>query len=148
LDNPPTSEGEIINEWAEPNRKLLEKEAIKKWTIEDLIQLCSRLSKGTKQKSQDECINLLANFLWNQRSVSGKSILDVITYVLYDGADKDLPVRLWEATHDEKWRIPHLGLSTLGEFVGWAKPNLFPPRNGRTSKALTALGYKVRIHSG
>ncbi len=30
--------------------------------------------------------------------------------------------------------------------VGWALPDHFPPRNGRTSKALKALGDDVTIH--
>ncbi|MDD2658204.1 MAG: phospholipase D-like domain-containing protein [Methylococcales bacterium] len=165
LDKPPTSEGEIIKEWAPFNQKSLEIENLKNWSLENLTQVCSRvhairdnslrvdnqtygLSKDTKQKSQEECIELLAKFLWNKHSDSEKSIVEVITYVLYGGAEKDVPIRLWDATHDDKWRIPHLGLSTLGELVGWAKPNMFPPRNGRTSKALTALGHKVKIHSG
>ncbi|WP_371200120.1 phospholipase, partial [Ectothiorhodospira sp. PHS-1] len=37
------------------------------------------------------------------------------------------------------------GLSSLGEIVGWARPDEFPPRNMRTSKGLRALGYNVRI---
>ena len=34
---------------------------------------------------------------------------------------------------------------TLGEIVGWANPDLFPPRNMRTSKSLRALGYDVKV---
>ena len=51
-----------------------------------------------------------------------------------------------QATKDPKWKIPHMGLSMLGEIVGWAKPDFSPPRNGRTNKALHALGYSVKIN--
>mgnify|MGYP003458354266 FL=1 len=53
--------------------------------------------------------------------------------------------RLWNAIRSDDWAIPHIGLSSLGEIVGWARPDEFPPRNMRTSKGLLALGYNVRI---
>jgi hypothetical protein len=37
--------------------------------------------------------------------------------------------RLWLATHDEEWKLPNLGPSSLGEAVGWARPDNYPPRN-------------------
>ncbi|MGS6289529.1 hypothetical protein ACVGWF_24630, partial [Enterobacter asburiae] len=39
--------------------------------------------------------------------------------------------------------IPHIGLSSLGEIVGWARPHEFPPRKMRTSKGLRALRYNA-----
>jgi len=106
------------------------------------------LSENAATKDRDLCIQLLAEYLWNKKSKEGKTVVDVISYLLFGGETKDVPLRLWEATQSPRWRLPHLGISSLGEMVGWAMPNLFPPRNGRTSKALTALGYKVKIHSG
>jgi hypothetical protein len=67
--------------------------------------------------------------------------------VLWGGPLSDTPSRIFEASSIATWKIPHLGISTIGEIVGWALPDDFPPRNGRTSKALTALGYEVTIHS-
>ncbi|MBL8426498.1 MAG: phospholipase [Dechloromonas sp.] len=49
------------------------------------------------------------------------------------------------AIRSDDWAIPHIGLSSLGEIVVWARPDEFPPRNMRTSKGLRALGYNVRI---
>jgi hypothetical protein len=72
--------------------------------------------------------------------------LQVIHYVLYGGTDETLPIRLWEATTDGPWRIEHLGISALGELVGWALPDKFPPRNNRTSKSLRSLGFPVAVH--
>lgn len=52
---------------------------------------------------------------------------------------------LGNAIRSDDWAIPHIGLSSLGEIVCWARPDEFPPRNMRTSKGLRALGYSMRI---
>jgi hypothetical protein len=52
--------------------------------------------------------------------------------------------RLWLATHGE-WALPYIKKSTLGEAVGWARPDDYPPRNNRTNKALRALGHDVKL---
>lgn len=164
LKNPPSGEDTIIYEWAPLNFDYLSKSKLPSLNQSQFSEICSRvhamrehslrvdnetygLPKDTKNKGRDECIELLSRYLWNQKTKSGKSVLEVIYYVLYGGAIEDVPNRLWEATQHDKWRIPHLGISALGEIVGWAMPDTYPPRNGRTSKALTALGHNVTIHS-
>jgi hypothetical protein len=77
----------------------------------------------------------------------GASVLDTLRYVLYEGNRGDLPERLWDALTDPRWKIAHFGLSALGELVGWALPDDFPPRNSRTSKALRSLGFDVVVHA-
>jgi hypothetical protein len=72
--------------------------------------------------------------------------LEVLQHVLYDGTDEAAPTRLWDATMESAWRIDHVGISALGELIGWALPDKFPPRNNRTSKALRSLGYSVTVH--
>ena len=59
----------------------------------------------------------------------------------------DLPDRIFHACFEQPKKIAHMGVSALGEMAGWAMSDDFPPRNGRTSKALTALGFPVTIHS-
>jgi hypothetical protein len=63
---------------------------------------------------------------------------------------EQLPERLWQAVTDPKWKIDGLRISALGELVGWALPDRFPPRNGRTSKSLRSLGWTaaVRLREG
>ena len=95
----------------------------------------------------DQRIEFFSRWLYNQTSETGKSVLETISFVLYEGEPEKLPDRLWKAIDNSEWFIPHLGVSSLGEMVGWAMPDKFPPRNGRSSKALYALGNKVRIHS-
>ena len=54
--------------------------------------------------------------------------------------------RLYKAGRTSEYGISHYGLNSIAELVGWARPEVAPPRNGRTSKALRALGYDVRIY--
>lgn len=72
--------------------------------------------------------------------------MDLLYYVLYGGETAKLPERIWDAVDHAKWKMAGIGISTIGEISGWALPNDFPPRNGRTSKALKSLGYNVYIH--
>jgi len=54
--------------------------------------------------------------------------------------------RLFEAYANREIRFPRYGLNTIAEVIGWVRPDVAPPRNGRTSKALKALGYDVKIY--
>jgi hypothetical protein len=76
----------------------------------------------------------------------GVRVKTLLGRVLYGGSNEQLPERLWESVTDPRRRVDGLGISALGELVGWALPDRFPPRNGRTSKALRSLGYDVTVH--
>lgn len=58
-----------------------------------------------------------------------------------DAQVSDCAERIWNAVYAPEWSLPHLGVNTLGELLGYARPDEFPPRNGRVSKTLYALGY-------
>ena len=90
----------------------------------------------------------LADFLWTQRNQTGQGVMQLLHEVLYNGPNDLLPQRLWVAISDPKKKIDRFGVSAVGETVGWANPDRFPPRNGRTSKALRSLGYDVKVHVG
>ena len=90
----------------------------------------------------------LTDFLWMQRNQNGQSIVELLHEVLYGGSDDLLPSRLWDAVSNPKKKIERFGISAVGETVGWANPDRFPPRNGRTSKALRSLGFDVKVHVG
>ncbi len=89
----------------------------------------------------------VSRWVWSQRTLNGKSIREMLQYVLYGGPIDDVTERIWDAAFTPEWHIPRFGLSCIGEIVGWAMPDRFPPRNGRTSKALYALGYDVTLHT-
>lgn len=92
-------------------------------------------------------VEAVGKWMWRQRSPNGSGPLQIFNYVLYGGPTVDIPDRIWEVTREDEWRIPRLGLSSIGEIVGWALPDTYPPRNGRVSKALSSLGFSVKIHN-
>ncbi|BCG45665.1 hypothetical protein GEOBRER4_n0428 [Citrifermentans bremense] len=121
--------------------------------VHALTDHCKRVKNSTYglpanfSTDSTERIKLLSKYLWKQKTAQGRSVIQVLSYVLYGGKPEGVPERIWEAMASEGYKISHLGISSLGEIVGWTLPDMFPPRNGRTSKALKALGYNVEIYS-
>lgn len=73
-----------------------------------------------------------------------RTVQDVLEYVIWGdkaGSKQSVGERIWSAGHDAEWKLPHLGLHILGELVGYARPDEYPPRNNRVSKTLYALGF-------
>ncbi|MCL1634802.1 phospholipase D-like domain-containing protein [Luteimonas sp. SX5] len=93
-----------------------------------------------------ERIPLFADWLMRRKNRKGWGVLQLLEFVLYGGADSELWRRIYVAAKDREYVLPHYGLNSIAEVAGWARPELSPPRNGRTSKALKALGYDVRIY--
>lgn len=98
-------------------------------------------------ETMDARVRRLCTWLWEQRSTAGRTVRDVLEFVLWGTSPSDMEQRLWLGVWDERYRIGHFGQSTLGEAVGWARPNDYPPRNNRTNKALRALGHDVKLFS-
>jgi hypothetical protein len=162
LTKPPSNEDRMLFEWAPFLREKLSREHILLLSEADFEDVCRRVwsIQDHARRVKNVTLNLvsgqsydkatktgeLSKFLFGRRTQNGMGILEVINYVLYGGGDESLPIRLWEATTDDKWHIDHLGISSLGELIGWALPDRFPPRNNRTSKALRSLGYPVTVH--
>lgn len=67
-------------------------------------------------------------------------------HTLDEGNESDLWQSLYKAGRDKEYTITRYGLNSIAEVAGWARPDVAPPRNGRTSKVLKALGYDVRIY--
>lgn len=91
-------------------------------------------------------LKLFASLIMSEKNSKGWGVKELLNYVLYGGADEDLWERIYHAGRDKAYSLPRYGLNSIAEVVGWARPELGPPRNGRTSKALRALGYDVRIY--
>lgn len=96
--------------------------------------------------SEDERVDYLARWLWDRRTVSGKSVRDLLEFVIWGTRPRDMEERLWLAISSDEWALPHFGRSSIGELVGWARSDLYPPRNNRTNKALRALGHNVKLY--
>jgi hypothetical protein len=104
------------------------------------------LPEKLTKMGQDERVEFVARKVWSERTDDGRTPLEFLHDFLYGGPRDRIPERLFDAC----WRgghMPHMNVSTLGEIVGWALPESYPPRNGRTSKALFAFGYDVTIHT-
>lgn len=160
----PSNENITMYEWYPVVKNLITKQKLPGLNLVEFADLCARchairdhaskvenlvlgVPQNTPQKTVDQSVKLLANFLWNQKTTANNGILDVLNYVLYGGKIEDTPERIWTIETDPSWDIPHFGISSVGELAGWAFPDSFPPRNGRSSKALRSLGYKVTVHS-
>jgi hypothetical protein len=161
-DEPPSNEDRTLLDWAPFLRETLSPERLQTLSFAEFSEVCERVWSiqdharrvsnvtvnlpGNRRYEMSEKTRALAGFLYARKAKNGANVLEVINYVLYDGREDDLPIRLWDAVSDENWRIEHLGISALGELVGWALPHKFPPRNNRTSKALRSLGNNVEVH--
>ncbi len=99
-----------------------------------------------KLHSMETKSEALARRIWRDSAGKGAPVAKALAFVLYGGAPEEVPHRMWEALTDNRRKVELLGVSGLGEIVGWALPDLYPPRNGRTSKSLRSLGYDVRVH--
>jgi hypothetical protein len=88
-----------------------------------------------------------AEYLMRQQTEAGRRVNEVLEYLFWgEDQNPDCAERLWSATYDPAWKIPHLGVNILGEWIGYARPNEFPPRNNRVSRCLYALGYEGISH--
>ncbi|MGT2486049.1 phospholipase D family protein [Methylobacterium oryzae CBMB20] len=164
LDRAPAGEAEMMNISAPYLRAALSIEALAKMDLSAFHQICSRVHAiiDYSRRVRNAKVHLpdgqpytiaqkneaLAGTIWKARTGNGATVVDQLNYILYEGSSERLPERLWEAISSPKWKIEGLGISALGEIVGWALPEKFPPRNGRTSKALRSLGYDVEVHVG
>lgn len=96
--------------------------------------------------SREERIPLYVNWLMRQKNSKGWDVKRLLYYVLYEGKDDAMWERIYYSGRNGEYQLSHYGLNSIAELVGWARPEVSPPRNGRTSKALRALGYDVRIY--
>ena len=152
----------MLFDWAPFLRRMLAEDRILTLTADEFESVCLRVWSiqdharrvanatldlpGGQRYDMATKTPALAKYLYSRRSRNGSNVLQVIHHVLYGGTEDALPERLWEATGEGPWKIEHLGISALGELVGWALPDRFPPRNNRTSKSLRSLGYPVDVH--
>lgn len=156
-------EARMLNEVAPFLQSALSEENLNSMTYEEFFAVCNSVhairdySRRVPNKavglpdlgvqySIPEKVAALSKRVWNDQSSDGARVRALLQYILYDGSRDQLPERLWQGVIDPKKKIDGLGISAIGELVGWALPDQFPPRNGRTSKALRSLGYDVTIH--
>lgn len=165
LPSPPHEEDITLFQRAPLLRQKLSQAGLASMTAEDVMDILENthasrdyalrvrnnligLKTTAQPKTRHEKLQAMATTLFASQSEHGKSFKEILEYVLYGGPLDETSSRLWDAHQDPKWKIDLVGLSTLGELVGWANPDNSPPRNGRTSKGLRASGFDVSVHSG
>jgi len=164
LPKAPGSEDRMLNVTAPALKAAVAEPRLATMTYAEFREVCGGVHAITdySRRVRNQMVNLpdgqpytvpqkldaLATRIWNNQGSNGGRVRALLRHILYGGSPDQLPERLWQGMDEPKWRIDGLGISALGELVGWALPDRFPPRNGRTSKALRALGYNVTIHVG
>lgn len=158
----PSNEDMTLYESAPTLRTMLAKDKVLTLTSDEFASLC-RYTHATMDHiikvplsvlgkpdlatlDRESRVKPFAELLLSQRNRKGWGVRQLLHYVLYGGPDQDIWQRLYHAGRDPEYSIPRYGLNSLAEVVGWARPEVMPPRNGRTSKALKALGYEVNIY--
>ena len=164
LAEAPYGEDAFIRETAEFMRTSFSKEKLERWALSDFQRTFFEvhafktharqvrnsffgLPQGHKESARERS-DRLAAWLWTAKREPGqKSIVELLLFLIWGTSPSNAVERLWIVTKQDEWRFDHLGASSLGEALGWARPDLYPPRNNRTNKALRSLGYDVRLFS-
>lgn len=101
------------------------------------------LPEGTKMEVRARCDEFARYLLGRKTTKHERRIREVLTFVIWgDREQAEAAVRIWDGTQKAEWRLPHLGPSILGEMIGYARPDEFPPRNQRVIRTLVALGFE------
>lgn len=162
LSSAPSNEDVHIHEWAKANEHLLSKEMLNGLSEDGLIDIYMHNHSARNHARQmrkeylglprqthhsiEQCTIALAKRHFHEMTKTGKSIKDVLIFLLYNNA---IPIeeRVFSVMTKDEYRIEHFGQSIIGELVGWARPNDYPIRNNRVNKALLSLGYHVKAFS-
>lgn len=162
LREPPTSEDVNLERNAPYIRDLLSKDNISQMTVKQFALLCEythavrdhvkKISLSTfgiaerTMSTTEERVELFADWMWRQLNSHGMGAKEILREILFGGEESKIWERLYKFSRDPEYKLPHYGINSLAEIVGWARPDVMPPRNGRTSKALKALGYSVKVY--
>lgn len=162
LEVPPSSEDVNCHIRAPVIRKNLAKDKVRSLSIAEFSKVLQanhstvdhvrrmRLEelglRGAHDVSEEQRVGAFASLLLSQRNSKGETVLDLLSFVLDGGSSNEMPARLFDAAHNLKRKFPHFGNNQIAELSGWARPELCPPRNARTSKGLRALGYDVHVY--
>lgn len=162
LSVPPSHEDTNLGIYAPYIREYLSKSKISSLTEDNLHKILSythatmdhviKMSAETfghyakTSLNKEERAILFTKWLMDQTNQKGMTIAELLNYVLYGGKSSLMWERIYLAGKDEEYKFQHYGINSIAEVVGWARPEDTPPRNGRTNKALRALGYPVRVN--
>lgn len=162
--NAPSSEEKVFNEWVPVHRELLVPERLDRMTSAEFVRVMRRVHAANnyakRQRPEDVFdeeeltadpateVKLDHYFaqLYSERNLLNWSPPRLLKHLFFGGPVASVPARLYECLQSPH-KIAGLDWSTLGELVGWALPDTYPPRNDRTNKALRALGWNVQVRN-
>ncbi|EAB6494330.1 phosphatidylserine/phosphatidylglycerophosphate/cardiolipin synthase family protein [Salmonella enterica subsp. enterica serovar Reading] len=117
-------------------------------TMDHVIKMSADIfghSANTSLNKEKRAV-LFTEWIMGKTNQKGMTIAELLNYVLYGGKASLMWERIYQAGKDDEYKFQHYGINSIAEVVGWARPDDTPPRNGRTNKALRALGYPVRVN--
>ncbi len=117
-------------------------------TMDHVLKMSAETFGHTAKTSlnKEERAVLFTEWIMSKTNQKGMTIAELLNYVLYGGKPSLMWERIYQAGKDDEYKFQHYGINSIAEVVGWARPDDTPPRNGRTNKALRALGYPVRVN--
>jgi hypothetical protein len=161
LTSPPSNEDENCHVRAPLIRERLSPSGLRVLTVDQFAEVClanhstmdhvRRMTNDElgvpegEQLGGKERAEAFARLLWSKTNSQGECLVDLLRFVLDGGPKDELASRVYDAAKSPGKKFTHLGPNQLAELAGWARPDMCPPRNGRTSKGLKALGYNVKV---
>lgn len=156
---------EILTDWVAAHRRLLTAAKVATLSESDFVEVGRRIhavrdhakrrrhsdigeieidedTDVVEERAQRHC-----RALYYEVNAQGWGPPQLLHYLFFGGPWSEAPDRLFKCVKDPDYKIQRLGLSALGEFIGWGLTGHYPPRNDRTNKALRALGYDVQVNS-
>jgi len=159
----PDQEDTVFNVWAPLHRELLTPDRLERMTSDEFAHVVSCVHAIRNHAKYKEFEDMPDPADFHESKVDAKSLAfgrliyfrtnalgwrppQLLRHLLFGGPAADAPLRLFDCLESPQ-KLSGLDLSSLGELIGWGLPEVFPPRNDRTNKALRALGWDVRVRS-
>lgn len=162
LGEAPSDEDVHINLWGVENEKILRKLKTEDLNYDEFLKVMrqNHAARNHARQIKNKFFNLPDDFhtdiegrieifsewLFKQKSKTGKSINEVMKYILFS-EEPMLEERIYNALNTDEYHIERFGKSIIGELVGWGRPDITHLRNNRVNKGLRCLGYDVRLFS-
>lgn len=159
----PSSESMVFERWAPIHREQLTRERLANMSAKDFVRVARcvhSINNHAKHQRREDFLDdddqltsttdakcdVFCEDLYRRTNGYGWNPPRLLQYLLFDGSPDQIPDRLFDCL-EAPYHIQGLKVSSLGELIGCALPDIYPPRNDRTNKALRALGWNVRVHS-
>lgn len=83
----------------------------------------------------------IIDYFWNENHEDVERVKRSLAHLLF--GDDEFISRLYDVLYFSEWKIGHFGESCALELSGTARPEVCPPMNGRSAKALRCIGFNV-----